>query len=135
MVDLNLKVMVPSGDTDPQSLELLGEKTLGHKWMPNEDKLVFTVPVNLSINKRSGQCQRENLTVADILKLPDVPFTKRMLLGFIMSQYDPMGLICPLIVILKIMLRRLYGPDTTGASQVLGGCSCHVLGDGRYCPG
>ena len=36
--------------------------------------------------------------------------TKRMLLSFVMSQYDPMGLICPLMIILKIMLRSLYGP-------------------------
>ena len=27
-----------------------------------------------------------------------------------MSQYDPMGLICPLTIKLKIMLRCLYGP-------------------------
>ena len=111
LVDLNLKVMVASGDSDPESLELLGEKTLGHKWKPTEDKLVFSVPVNLSNNKKSGQSQGEDLTVSDIPKLPYMPFTKRMLLGFIMSQYDPMGLICPLIIILKIMLRGLYGPD------------------------
>ena len=36
--------------------------------------------------------------------------TRRMLLAFVMSQYDPMGLICPLNIKLKIMLRSLYGP-------------------------
>ena len=80
--------------------------------MPTQDKLVFAVPVNLTNSKKGGRVQEENLSVADIPKLPDMPFTKRMLLGFIMSQYDTMGLICPLIVILKIMLRRLYGPDS-----------------------
>ena len=54
----------------------------------------------------------DELTVADIPRLPFMPLTKRILLGVVMSQYDPMGLICPLIVILKIMLRRLYGPDS-----------------------
>ena len=40
LVDLHLKVMVASGDSDPEKLALLGDKTLGHKWRPRDDKLV-----------------------------------------------------------------------------------------------
>ena len=29
-----------------------------------------------------------------------------------MSQYDPMGIICPLTIIMKIELRNLFGSDT-----------------------
>ena len=36
--------------------------------------------------------------------------TKRILLGLVNSQYDPMGLICPLLIILKINLRDKFGP-------------------------
>ena len=35
--------------------------------------------------------------------------TKRMVLSLVMGQYDPLGLICPLMVRAKILLRRLYG--------------------------
>ena len=35
--------------------------------------------------------------------------TKRILLGLVNSQYDPMGLISPLLIILKIHLRELFG--------------------------
>ena len=37
--------------------------------------------------------------------------TKRKLLGFVNGQYDPMGLICPILIILKIHLRELFGPE------------------------
>ena len=111
LVSLKLKVMIASGDTDKERLALMGEKLLGHIWRPTTDKFVFVVVVNLSTSKKRGQRTGKDLTVEDIPRLPDMLLTKRMLLGFVMSQYDPMGLICPLIIILKIQLRGLYGPD------------------------
>ena len=42
LVGLTLKVMVASsGDSDPNLLELMDDKVLGHTWRPTEDKLVF----------------------------------------------------------------------------------------------
>ena len=111
LVGLKLKVMIASGDTDEERLALMGEKLLGHVWRPPTDKFAFKVVVNLSTNKRKGQKTGKDLTVEDIPRLPNIPMTKRMLLGLVMSQYDPMGLISPLIIILKIQLRELYGPD------------------------
>ena len=35
-----------------------------------------------------------------------------MLLRFVNSQYNPMGLICPLLIILKINLRDLFSSIT-----------------------
>jgi len=111
LVGLKLKVMVASGDTDREKLELLGEKTLGHIWRPTTDKLVFVFVINLSTTKRKGEKVDKDLTMEDIFRLPDMKFTRRMLLSLVMSQYDPMGLVCPLLIILKIKLRDLYGPD------------------------
>ena len=51
------------------------------------------------------------MTAEDIPRLPTMVLTKRILLGLVMSQYDPMGLICPILLILKIKLRDLYGPQ------------------------
>ena len=96
-----------SGDSDPGIFALIGEKLLGHVWRPTEDKLVFTVPVTLSTSRGKGPKVVETLTAEDIPRLPSMVFTKRMLLGFVMSLYDPMGLISPLTVVLKIKLRGL----------------------------
>ena len=93
LVNLNLKVMVASGDSDPEILALLGDKVLGHTWWPTSDEFMFKVLVNLSVKKR-GQKTADDLTIDDIPRLPDMPLTKRILLGVVMSQYDPMGLIC-----------------------------------------
>ena len=110
LVNLNLKVMVASGDSDPEVLALLGEKVLGHTWRPTSDEFVFKVSVNLSVKKR-GRKTADDLTIDDIPRLPDIPLTKRILLGIVMGQYDPIGLICLLIIILKIQLRELFDPE------------------------
>ena len=70
----------------------------------NGRQVVFSVPVNLSSVKKNGVKVDKDLTVEDIPRLGSMPLTRRMLLGFVMSQYDPMGLISPLMIILKIML-------------------------------
>ena len=40
--------MVASGDVDEESIELMGDKVLGHVWQPTEDVFVFRVSVNLT---------------------------------------------------------------------------------------
>ena len=100
--------MIASGDEDEEQLEILGDKVLGLTWKPTEDKFVFRVVVNLTpakLKKRS-EAQGVELTEADIPRLVNLVLTKRILLGFVNSQYDPLGLIAPLIIILKINLRR-----------------------------
>ena len=103
--------MVASGDDDPEVLELMGDKLLGHVWKPTQDQFVFSVTVNLSTTKSKGLKADQDLTAEDIPRLPAMVLTKRILLGLVMSQYDPMGLICPILIILKIKLRDLYGPQ------------------------
>ena len=48
MVGLKLKVMIASGDSDQERLDILGDKVLGHIWWPTEDKIVFRIVVNLT---------------------------------------------------------------------------------------
>ena len=103
---LKLKVMVASGDSNDETLKLLGDKTLGHTWLPPTDKFVFRINVNLSGKKRGVRVAKD-LTPDDIPRLSSLTFTRRSLHGFVMAQYDPMGLISPLLVILKIQLRKL----------------------------
>ena len=48
LVGLKLKAMVASGDTDQETIELIGDKILGHTWRPTADEFIFTVTVNIS---------------------------------------------------------------------------------------
>ena len=101
--------MIASGDRDEEKIALMGDKVLGHKWNPTEDKFLFRISVNLA--KKGSQQATQVFTIEDIPKLIHMHLTKRMLLGLVNSQYDPMGLICPLLIILKINLRDLFGPE------------------------
>ena len=47
------------------------------------------------------------VTVHDIEKLRSVKLTKRLLLGVVNSQYDPLGLACPLPIKMEIMMREI----------------------------
>ena len=104
MVGLKLKVMIASGDSDQERLDILGDKVLGHIWWPTEDKIVFRIVVNLTPAKlkRGNQAVHGDLTTEDVPRLLHMKLTKRILLGFVNSQYDPLGLISPLLIILKI---------------------------------
>ena len=62
--------------------------------------------------RKRSQTVAVGLTEIDIPRLPGMVLTKRILLGLVNSQYDPMGLICPLLIILKINLRDLFGPGS-----------------------
>ena len=89
----------------------MGEKVLGHVWKATEDKFEFSLPMNLSTGKSKGVKNDRDLTVDDIPRLKSMKLTRRMLLGLVNSQYDPMGLICPLTIKLKLNQRSLHSPD------------------------
>ena len=63
----------------------------------------------LCLFRKRGHIVTEDLCEASIPRLPEIRLIKRILLGFFNSQYGPMGLICPLLIILKINLLDLFG--------------------------
>ena len=79
-VQLLLKL---SGDTE------ISEKVLGMNWDVNSDELVF------------------NVKLSDSLPLFNQP-TKRSILSSICSIYDPLGLLTPVTIRAKILLRKIW---------------------------
>ena len=112
-VGLKTKVMVQSHETDEDALDKFGNRVLGHLWDPVEDKLIFKFTVNLSSKNRKGECLEPDLQKEDIPSLPNQVLTKHRLLGFVMSLYDPTGLLSPITIKLKIELRRLFSKESS----------------------
>ena len=68
---------------------------------------------SITINRKRGTKVVTMLGEKDIeaIKRGEKSLSKRAVLSFLMGNFDPLGLLTPLIVRGKILLRRLYGPD------------------------
>lgn len=109
-----MKGFVMSGDNSEESLSLLGTgeigRILGIGWKPLED--MFTVKVRINTSKKyKGTRMKPDINEAQIKSLADEKLTRRMLLSVTNSCYDPLGVMCPVTIQLKIELRKLYSKE------------------------
>ena len=51
------------------------------------------------------------MTLQDLYKLEEAKLSKRICLSVVNSVYDPMGMLTPLTIILKVMLKRLFSKE------------------------
>ena len=111
------KALIMSGNCDKEEIDALGGKFLGLGYYPLTDKLEMKFATQIRTdNKKTSRPK-----LVDIKELTDAetedllncntPLTKRKVLAFIMSQYDPLGLVAPLLLTGKLKLRFLYGKD------------------------
>ena len=97
-----------SGGTDQ---ELPGddksEKVLGVTWSPRKDAFHIVTRVNFLPKKKVRQ---EPGLLGEAMP-PEIPaiLTKRMCLGQVNGIYDPLGLLAPVTVKAKILLRKMWG--------------------------
>ena len=113
------KALVCSGTQDTEELEAMSGKFLGLGYDPTGDLIVQkVVPFIRMAVKRSRQrrAQIEVMTEdwLEDLRRGDKQLTKRRVLAFVMSQYDPLGLLAPLLLMAKLLLRPLYGSGYQG---------------------
>ena len=103
-----------SGDTSKESLALPGSGdmaiVLGIVWDPGDDIFKVKVRVNLSRKYRSTRLERD-LNYDEIPSLLEMKISKRMLLSITNSCYDPLGLLSPITIRMKIAMRKLYSKD------------------------
>ena len=102
---LHLKVMVSSGETDLSKIKRLGDKVLGIGWNPTTDELTFRFSVSL-LNRKEKTVTvitQDNLNEFDRSLL-----TPRNLLRVVNSLYDPLGLVAPIAIRLRIAFRDLF---------------------------
>ena len=99
-----LKVMVSSGETDSNKISKLGGKVLGIPWDPTLDKIAIQFPVYLTTP--SGlkiMLNNQNVQSFDTKLL-----TPLNLLSIVNSVYDPLGLVAPITVRLRVAFRNLF---------------------------
>ena len=100
-----LKVMVCSGESCPPIIELLGGGVLGMTWEPALYLLMLTMQVNLT-----PRCDKVHtgpaLTMETISQLQTAIIMRRLVLSLIYTIYDPLGILVPLTIRLKLVLQK-----------------------------
>ena len=103
----SVKAMCMSGEPDGEALDKLGGSVLGLGWSTATDLLEVKFRVNISTHKR-GKPTGPDLSVVTLDQLRTASITKRVCLRVVSSQYDPLGIACPLLIKLKHELKELY---------------------------
>ena len=86
-----------SGDDSPAT------KVLGLCWNPKDDTLYPDISFNCG-RKVRGRKEQEDLRLEDVENEIPNPISKRRVWGMIMGVFDPLGLLAPLTVKLKLCL-------------------------------
>lgn len=117
-----IKHWIMSGvNTGIQDINLMAidkNKVLGLYWDTQEDHFIYKVQVNFS-PKCKKVCTGTDLTREDVkIKMPQC-LTRRMILRQVASIYDPLGLITPVILQAKVLMRELVAFDDPEKGLVL----------------
>ena len=107
------KAQVITKQCTREEADALGDKVLGIPYCAIEDKFEMKLHPSITISRKRGSKAVTILEGKDIeaFRQGQSPLTKRTVLSFLMGNFDPLGLLTPLLVRGKILLRRLYGPD------------------------
>ena len=102
-----------TGD-DTGEINILGAgdfgRVLGIGWIPKNDIIKFSAKINLSSKKR-GKRTLPDLSLTEIpAQIPD-NFSRRVIFRVVNTTYDPLGLLSPFLIKLKVEMRRLYSEE------------------------
>ena len=107
---LRFKAMITSWEEDEEKLNKLGGAVLGIPWISGTDRWCIKFHVNLS-KKKKGQPTGPDLSIETLVDLDKIILTKRVCLSVSNSLYDPLGLVSPIIIILKVSMKELYSAE------------------------
>merc|ERR1711923_6055 len=96
-----VKTFVTSGnDNPPEAIAKLGP-VLGHEWRPESDRLYFSHVNQIKLKQRG----REVFLTKEMVD--NLQYTQRLALAVVSQSFDPLGLICPLFIRMKISMRTI----------------------------
>ena len=109
-VGLKIKKLVTSVSQDPEDLTKLSDKVLGCLYNPREDLLGIKFVFNPS-KKKKGLKTKPDLTIQDIDEFYESPQSRRSLLSLFNGIYDPLGLMSPYTIKLKLLMKETLSVD------------------------
>ena len=88
------------------------ERVLGLRWNPESDTFSFNVVLRL---KKSANSMEEAVTTLEDLKtIPTSLLTRRTLLSNVSRIFDPIGLLCPVLLESKLLMRGSWCGSSVG---------------------
>ena len=113
--DMKSKGWISSGDM-AQDIELntdeaLIEKALGCRWQVKEDKIIYKVNMKFSGKSSKNSSKDPVVTVVDLLENPIEHLTRRIVLSEVAKIFDPLGLVGPVILEAKLLIRLSWDGD------------------------
>ena len=100
-----------SGESDQEKLKKLGNNVLGLGWNPHTDTIYVKFNVNLSQKGKGKGFLGPDLTEESLLWVDKRLLTRRKLLSVINGIYDPLGLVTPVTIRLKVAFSNLFKCD------------------------
>ena len=104
LMSMAAKLICLSGETDPDVLAKQGP-VLGLDWQPTQDLFSFKLTVNVTKKVGAGRAG-PNLTLETFEAQP-IQFTRRLCLQVASQVWDPLGLLTPFSIRLKILMKEL----------------------------
>ena len=113
---MKLKFVAVSGDKREEVAELLGGRVLGLGYKLAEDQISLSIPIQ---HHGKGRPRQKEIVKLGLKELEEIrkgkrKFTRREALSLVMGVFDPLGLLSPVLLQGKLLLRRLYGQGDTG---------------------
>ena len=117
---MTIKFMAVSGSADPYEEEQLGGKCLGVGYKLERDQICFVIRPCFYLKKAaSSDVARDTVVMQerDVARMQagSFTFTRRHALSMVMGLYDPLGLVGPALLTGKLLLRRLYAPESVSS--------------------
>ena len=96
------------------------ERMLGVVWEPGRDVFKFVVRINLSTLKKKSRLGPD-ISRQELVENPPVVVTRRQYYSQVQSLFDPLGLLSPLLLQAKILLRKTWenGNEKLGWDEAL----------------
>ena len=107
-----------TGDQVSSDIPLGGDeevdKRLGQSWNPGSDDFLFKATLRVKL-REGGSKEITITTVEELLEFRDAIMNRRMLLSNVQSIFDPLGLLAPILLQAKLLLRETWtGPSPVG---------------------